>query len=130
MQMTNSPATTLAAEILNRLESLVLNAEANARPLETEPQRGQLFELFVTAEAAGFLEEDAEPDLTADGLCAKLAERWGLKQAAQSWMHNQSQLPPEQLAKMRLLWSVMRMWMEWTYAWRRWPEFHQYASGE
>ena len=26
---------------------------------------------------------------------------------------------------MRLLWSVMRMWMEWTYAWQRWAEFHQ-----
>ena len=19
----------------------------------------------------------------------------------------------------------MRLWMEWTYAWQRWPEFHQ-----
>ena len=25
----------------------------------------------------------------------------------------------------RLLWSVMRMWMEWDYAWERWEEFHR-----
>ena len=36
----------------------------------------------------------------------------------------------DQLAKMRLLWSVMRMWMEWDYAWERWDEFHKGASGQ
>ena len=34
----------------------------------------------------------------------------------------------EQLAKVRLLWSFMRMWMEWTYAWKRWDEFHTQSS--
>ena len=32
---------------------------------------------------------------------------------------------PAHLQKMRSLWSIMRMWMEWTYAWQRWPEFHR-----
>jgi len=25
---------------------------------------------------------------------------------------------------MRMLWSFLRMWMEWAYAWERWSEFH------
>ena len=33
-------------------------------------------------------------------------------------------LPPAQLSKLRVLWAFMRMWMEWTYAWQRWNEFH------
>ena len=39
-------------------------------------------------------------------------------------MKKQAPLTGDQLAQMRSLWSVMRMWMEWTYAWDRWVEFH------
>ena len=39
-------------------------------------------------------------------------------------------MPADQLAKMRLLWSVMRMWMEWDYAWERWAEFHKTPTKE
>jgi hypothetical protein len=43
---------------------------------------------------------------------------------AQESVARQARLPPEQLAQMRALWSFLRMWMEWTYAWQRWREFH------
>ncbi|HUQ72802.1 MAG TPA: hypothetical protein VM165_24960, partial [Planctomycetaceae bacterium] len=89
-----------------------------------EPFRGRLFELFVTAEGAGCVRQGAEPDLTADGLCRQLADRMGLTDAARDTMGNLPKLAPDKVAKMRLLWSLMRMWMEWTYAWQRWAEFH------
>lgn len=114
----------LAERIVSQVESLVREAEAENKPLEVDPYRGRLFELFVTAEGAGHLEPDAEPDLSADGLCRLLAERWGLADAARQSFEQQQRLPREQLVKMRLLWSVMRMWMEWAYAWSRWDEFH------
>jgi len=90
--------------------------------------RGQLFELFVTAEGAGYVDGEGDFDLSADGLCHELSERWGLKQAAEQSFTQQSNLPPTQLKKMRSLWSLMRMWMEWTYAWSRWAEFHAEQS--
>jgi hypothetical protein len=114
----------LADDILNRVEDLVEEAEAARKPLEIEPYRGQLFELFVMADAADFLREGSEPDLTADGLCRALSERWRLADAARESFEQQTRLEPEQLAKMRMLWAVMRLWMEWTYAWQRWREFH------
>jgi hypothetical protein len=115
---------TLANDILDRVESLLLDAEAQTRPLEIDPYRSGLFELFVTAEAAGLVAENAEPDLTADGVSRELARRWGLTDAARDAFSQQTKLPPEHLSKMRLLWGFMRMWMEWAYAWQRWPEFH------
>lgn len=114
----------LAAQILNALEALVGDAERETRPLEVDPYRSRLFELFVTAHGAGFTEDDAEPDLTADGICRELGHRWGLTDAVRESAAPQAALRPEHVGKMRLLWSLMRMWMEWTYAWRRWPEFH------
>jgi hypothetical protein len=118
-----SPA--LAKQILDRIDAIVHHAEHEARPLELDPYRGQLFELFVLAEGAGYLHEDAEPDLTADGLCRALAMRWGLANATRGAEPAPGKLPVEHVSQMRLLWSLMRMWMEWTYAWQRWPEFHQ-----
>lgn len=101
------------------------DAERQVKPLEIDPFRGELFKLFVTAHGAGYTAEGAEPDLTADGVCRELALRWGLTMAARDAVAQQSRLPPDQLAKMRLLWSLLRMWMEWTYAWDRWDEFHE-----
>jgi hypothetical protein len=114
----------LASGIVDRVETLLAEAEAAGKPLEVDPYRGQLFELFVTAEGAGYLQEGSEPDLSSDGLCRILAQRWGLADAARESFAHQTKLPSADLAKMRLLWSVMRMWMEWTYAWSRWSEFH------
>jgi hypothetical protein len=114
----------LADEILDRIERLLLEAERTARPLELEPYRGSLFELFVLADGAGYLEEDAERDLTSDAVSKELAARWGLSDAARHSVAQQTKLEAEHLAKMRLLWSFLRMWMEWTYAWQRWSEFH------
>lgn len=134
---THSPARFIAKEILNGIESLIQEAQANTRPLEVDPFRSRLFELFVTAEGAGLIsdetqigasedfEEDAdEMNLSADSLCRLLARRWGLDMAAREAQALQTRLPADQLERMRLLWSVMRMWIEWSYAWRRWAEFH------
>ena len=54
-----------------------------------------------------------------------MAVRWNLADPTREAFASQRKLPPEHLARMRLLWSVMRMWMEWSYAWERWPEFHR-----
>jgi hypothetical protein len=120
-----SVSRSLANGIINRVENLMREAEQAGKPLEVDPYRDQLFELFVTAEGAGFLEEDSDLDLTADGLCGALANLWDLADATRESFQQQKKLPPEQLRKMRLLWSVMRMWMEWSYSWKRWEEFHQ-----
>jgi len=125
----------LAKSIIEQIDRVVREAEEAGRPLELDPYHGQLFELFVMADAADLLKVPTKKadlqtnDLTADGLCRALAERWNLADAARESFTSQSRLPPEHLARMRLLWSVMRMWMEWTYAWQRWPEFHQEAKG-
>lgn len=114
----------LHEHIVSQIDSIVQRAAADTKPLEMEPARGDLFSLFVTAHGAGYLEDEAEVDLTADELCKKLAARWGLDQAAQMSVARQQRLEGQELAQMRLLWSLMRMWMEWTYAWQRWEEFH------
>ena len=124
LEPTGTAAVTLAAQILNRVEEVLLDADDKTNPLEVDPFRGQLFELFVTAEGAGYLDGESACDLSADGLCRQLAERWGLREATSVSIEQQSRLSKRHLKKMRLLWSVMRMWMEWTYAWQRWPEFH------
>ena len=119
---------TLADRILDRIEALILDAERSTKPLEIDPYRGQLFELFVTANGAGYTKEDADPDLSADGICRPLGIRWGLANAAKESVTQQTRIPPEHLSKMRLMWSVMRMWMEWDYAWQRWEEFHNHDA--
>jgi len=116
-------------EILNQIESLIVEAESQTRPLEMAPYRGQLFELFVTSFRESLVDEEDGP-LAADAICRELGDRWGLSTAAQSSMSEHKSLTADQLAKMRSLWSVMRMWMEWTYAWSRWNEFHRGASQE
>jgi hypothetical protein len=121
---TTAPGRSLAATIVDEVDALICDAEQGRKPLEIDPCRSRLFELFVTADAAGLVSEDADPDLTADGLCRMLSERWGLRTAAEASLRAEAKMPADQLARMRSLWSLMRMWMEWTYAWRRWPEFH------
>jgi hypothetical protein len=120
----------LAKSILTQIDLVVREAEQTQRPIELDPLRSRLFELFVMADAADLLKEPkpGEPalnDLTADALCRNLAEQWNLGEATRESFANKRRLPPEHLSRMRLLWAVMRMWMEWTYAWQRWPEFHQ-----
>ena len=113
----------LARKIVDSVEALIEEAEAATRPLEVDPYRGRLFELFVTAHGAGFCEDEAQHDLTADGLCAVLSARWGLADATRSSIEQNSKLDASSMARMRVLWSVMRMWMEWGYAWDRFEEF-------
>ena len=117
-------AEALASEIVARVEALLLDAERTTKPLELAPYREQLFELFVMAEASGFLVEDAEPDLTADAISHRLAQRWNLASVAQDSVERQEKISDESLGRLRMLWSFLRMWMEWTYAWQRWSEFH------
>lgn len=122
--MPATPTQTLATDLLNRLDATILDAERQTKPLELEPYRSQLFELFVIADASGLMRDGSTPDLSPEGLSRELGERWGLKSAAQSPQQMLNKLSPEQLSKMRLLWSFLRMWMEWQYAWSRWVEFH------
>jgi hypothetical protein len=124
MTTTFNETTDLATRIIDRVNELVTLAERETKPLEVDPYRGQLFELFVTANGAGYTRDESDPDLTADGLCKALADRWGLAGAARNAVESSSRIPAESMSKMRLLWSVMRMWMEWSYAWDRWDEFH------
>lgn len=114
----------LADDIIRQVDDLIRDSVREGRPLEVDPARARLFELFVMADGAGYLAPDAAPDLTADAFCKLLAARWGLDAAAQQSVAQQSKIPPEHLAQMRGLWSFLRMWMEWTYAWERWREFH------
>ncbi len=125
MSTSAPPSQSLAMRVLDRLDHLIHDAETQTKPLELDPYRSQLFELFVTAEGAGYTRTGGGADLTTDGICRLLAERWGLAEAARLTMDRQTKLPPQHVNKMRLLWSVMRMWMEWNYAWERWAEFHQ-----
>ena len=126
--MSATPTQTLAADLLNRLDALILDAERQTKPLELEPYRSELFELFVIADASGLMRDGSEPDLSPEGLSRELGDRWGLKSAAQATQQAQGKLSPERLSKMRLLWSFLRMWMEWQYAWSRWSEFHDHPS--
>lgn len=132
----------VAREIVKSVDRLVLEAIAATRPIEVDPYRSRLFELFVTADGAGLVRDDRETpvdfdeddtdetDLSSDSLCRLLAGRWGLDLAARESAATQKRLPQDQLDRMRALWSVMRMWMEWTYAWKRWSEFHRPAEGD
>lgn len=124
MQNQTSANWSLANDIIKGVETLLAEAQGEEKPLEVDPFRGRLFEFFVTAQGAGYLDEESDPDLSADGLCHQLAQRWGLDDAARESVAQQEKLPAEHLAKMRSLWSIMRMWMEWSYAWERWAEFH------
>ena len=125
MSATANETDQLATRILNRVEELILTAERETKPLELDPFRSELFTLFVTADGAGYTREDSDPDLSADGLCRTLGARWGLANAAKSAVASSGRMSADQMSRMRLLWSVMRMWMEWTYAWDRWAEFHR-----
>ncbi|MBM80282.1 MAG: hypothetical protein CMJ78_06770 [Planctomycetaceae bacterium] len=125
MQDQATVSSNLATDIINQIETLLNDAESKTLPLELDPYRGQLFELFVTAEAADLVDDDSDPDLSADGIGRTLSTRWDLARATQDSVDNQANLPNEALSKMRMLWSFMRMWMEWTYAWQRWHEFHR-----
>ncbi|MFM8287385.1 MAG: hypothetical protein ACKOGA_11715 [Planctomycetaceae bacterium] len=116
-----SPAAQLARGVIDRVEELILDAERSGRPLEVDPQRQTLFELFEQADAGGFLAEESEFDLSADALAKVLAERWKLRNLGAA-IAQPGNLPPAQLARLRVLWSFMRMWMEWDYAWRRYRE--------
>ena len=131
MRIPTSNEPSLAGSIIEQIERVVQEAEESNKPLEVDPFRGRLFELFVMAEAADLVKEPSEsdnptkPNLTADGLCRTLGARWNLADALRESTAHHTKLPPKDLSRMRLLWSVMRMWMEWSYAWQRWPEFHQ-----
>lgn len=118
----------LIRTIIDRIQAVIEEAEEKTSPLEMDPCRGNLFELFVMADGAGLLDDAVEPNLSSDAIAAALAERWQLRTAAMSTAQEENPLADDSLSKMRLLWSFLRMWMEWTYAWERWAEFHDRAA--
>lgn len=115
--------------LLDEIERVVRDAEAATKPLEVEPYRGRLFDLFGTAFHAGLVVRSADdpegqlPPLSADDVCRELGRRWGLTEAMKASAESEAGLSGEQLGRMRLLWSVTRLWLEWSYAWTRWAEF-------
>ena len=115
----------LIDNVIAQIQAIIEEAEEKVRPLEMEPFRGRLFELFVVADGAGLLDENAEPNLTSDEIARVLADRWDLRESDAAAKLASGSMAGESLSKMRLLWSFLRMWMEWTYAWQRWQEFHQ-----
>jgi len=123
MSPPSKAALDLAESLISRVKEVILDAETQTRPLEIDPFRSRLFELFVTAEGAGFTGDGAEPDLSCDGLARTLAVEWNLQTVTADSVSKQTKIAPEHLSKLRLLWSFMRMWMEWTYAWERYAEF-------
>ncbi len=123
-----SPGRALANDLIGRVDEVLQCATASGQPIELDPQRSQLFELFVMAEATGFLVEGGEVDLSCDGVARELADRWNMARDLGGQPSPPGALAPEQLTRLRLLWSFMRMWMEWTYAWQRWKEFHNQPS--
>ncbi len=124
----SEPARLLAQDLIDRIEQLILQAEQEAVPLEVDPQRPRLFQMFAEAEAAGFLSDESPIDLSCDAIARHLADRWNLRDLGQA-VAQPTRLPPSQLKRLRVLWSFMRLWMEWTYAWQRWREFHP-SEGE
>lgn len=114
--MSRSASDLFAQRILGEIDRLIQLAESQTRPLEVDPYHRELFQLFKLAYEAGLTSGEATPDLSADGICQQLAAMWGLTSAAQTWLTQAAQLPKSQLTRMRSLWSVMRMWMEWDFA--------------
>jgi len=124
----SEPARLFAQDLIERIEDLILRAETEGVPLEVDPQRPELFQMFAEAEAAGFLAEDSPIDVSCDAIARELAGRWKLRDLGKA-ISQPNQLPPSQLKRLRVLWSFMRLWMEWSYAWQRWHEFHPAHSG-
>src|SRR5258707_10288761 len=93
-----SPGEALARDLVSRIDDVLQGAAASGQPLELDPSRSRLFELFVLAEATGFLEEGAEHDLTCDGVARDLAARWNLSREMGGQPAQPSSLPPEQLS--------------------------------
>jgi len=114
--MSRSASDVFAEKILGEIDRLIQLAESQTRPLEVDPYHRELFQLFKLAYQAGLTSGETTPDLSADAICKQLAATWGLTSAAQTWLTQAAQLPKAQLTRMRSLWSVMRMWMEWDFA--------------
>ena len=108
----------LIDNVIAQIQAIIEEAEEKVRPLEMEPFRGRLFELFVVADGAGLLDENAELSLTSDEIARVLADRWDLRESDAAAKLASGSMAGESLSKMRLLWSFLRMWMEWTYATR------------
>lgn len=127
---TSSPGAALAHDLVHQIDDLLQDAAGTGKPIEIDPHRTRLFEFFVLAEAAGFLEEGSAQDLSCDAIARELAARWDLAKNLGGGIPQPANLPPEQLGRLRLLWSFMRMWMEWSYAWQRWDEFHKQPAAQ
>lgn len=110
--------------VLASLDAILQSCEERHRPIQEEPSRGDLFDLF----AAAAQRELVDGPLSSDAICRQLASRWGLAGAVRSSVDQRTGIPPDQMARMRSLWGLIQMWMEWTYAWERWSDFHNSAS--
>ncbi|MEM9700861.1 MAG: hypothetical protein AAF907_00285 [Planctomycetota bacterium] len=120
-----------AEEALAQVEAVLTECEKKTRPPEVVPYRDQLFALFAAAYEANLTSDpdergpdEATTDLSAEGLCKTLGEKWGLAAAAQANPADGPALDAKHLGKFRLLISLMHLWSNWDLAWRRWPDYH------
>ncbi len=86
----HSVGQSVARDIVKSIDTLIQEAIQATRPMEVDPFRSRLFELFVTADGAGLIRDDREtpvaedsddfesPDLSADSLLKNLASPLGL----------------------------------------------------
>lgn len=118
----NSPDSSSPDDAVNKIQLIVEEATEAGKPLEVAPFRERLFAVFAAAYTAG--QTGDEGSLSADELTRLLGQRWGLDQSAQKSIADQQKLGEADLVKMRMLWSTLRLWMEWDYAWSRWSEFN------
>lgn len=119
----------LISHLVDRAETVIKAAEAANYPLEMDPFRAQLFDIFALAEASGLLIE-MEPHLQADALAEKLSERWNLKAIGEAGLKLSATSNDPVMRRVQLLWSACRLWMAWTYAWERWDFYHSDAPAD
>ncbi len=116
----------LITHLVDRAETVIKAAEAANYPLEMDPYRAQLFDIFALAEASGLLIEMG-PHLQADALAERLSERWNLKAIGEAGLKLSATSNDPVMRRVQLLWSACRLWMAWTYAWERWDFYHSDA---
>src|SRR5579859_2898172 len=90
----NSPSATLVRDLVEQIAEILQSAVTNGQPIELDPHRARLFELFVMAEATGFLKEGEEFDLSCDGIARELAARWDLARNLGGGISQPASLPP------------------------------------
>jgi len=94
-------------EIITRLiDLLVFHLQGGFGSVHQDPYKNDIFKLFREAYRKRYFESFSTPRLTGDGLRDTLQVRWNTANETQR----------KDLAE-----AVLTMWVEWRYAWDRYP---------